>query len=232
MKKRKGSKLHPRGTPQTSAATAYSTIKHRILNSAYSPGATVTVQSLAVELKISRTPLREALVRLKEERLVELIPRQGFRILPLSPSDMLEIYQLLAGLECVAIELLTYRGLNKTEKKRLLSTIESQEAALRADDLTKWATADFSFHQILIELAGSNYLTAAVGHYIDQTSRARTLTLRLRPKPVKSTSNHRKLVEAILARDSKAAREIHWDQRFRSGKELSEILVDLNVRQL
>ena len=190
------------------------------------------VQSLAVELKMSRTPLRDALIRLEEERLVELVPRQGFRVLPLSPSDMLEVYQLLAGLECVAIELLIDRGLSEIEKKRLVSTIETQEAALKTDDLTKWAIADSSFHRILVELAGSNRLIAAIGQYIDQTSRARALTLSLRPRPVKSTSNHRKLVEAILARDAPAAREVHWSQRLRSGRELSEILSRLNIRHL
>jgi DNA-binding GntR family transcriptional regulator len=61
---------------------------------------------------MSRTPVREALMRLRAEGLVEVIPRHGKHVLPVSPADMGEMYQALSALECMAAELLASRKLS------------------------------------------------------------------------------------------------------------------------
>ena len=58
---------------------------------------------------MSRTPVREALIRLQKEGLVDVIPRHGMRVLPVSPTDMKEIYEILTALEAMAAELLAKR---------------------------------------------------------------------------------------------------------------------------
>jgi DNA-binding GntR family transcriptional regulator len=62
--------------------TAYEALRRRILDNTYPPGHQALEQALAAELGISRTPLREALIRLQKEGLVEVIPRHGMRVLP------------------------------------------------------------------------------------------------------------------------------------------------------
>ena len=88
------------------AVQAYTTIKHNILENRYPPGHQALEQELATELGMSRTPVREALIRLEREGLVELIPRRGMRVVPLSPADMKEIYDVLTGLETAALALM------------------------------------------------------------------------------------------------------------------------------
>lgn len=216
----------------TSAASAYAEIKKRILNNEYGAGTTVSFQDLSQLLGMSRTPIRDALIRLGKEGLVELAPRQGFRVLPLSPQDMLEIYQILAGLESVAIHILVERGLDHDAAARLLSPVLAMEAALKTQDLDSWAAADAAFHRTLVGLTRNTRLSQTVDQFCDQTIRARLLTLRLRPLPAQSTTSHRRLAEAIIARNMAEAQSIHMDQRNRSGRELVEILGRLNIRHL
>lgn len=218
--------------PSTNAQSAYIEIKRRILAAEYGPGNAVSVQQVSNELQMSRTPMRDALIRLEKEGLIRLLPRQGFLVLPLAPQDMLEIYQILAGLEAIAIQILIDRDLTKDEVRRIRENTEAMEEALEAEDLERWAEADARFHRILIELTGNTRLIQMVDLFRDQTARARVLTLRVRSKPIRSTLNHARLAEAIIAKDRALALDIHMGQRLRSGRELVEILDRLNIRQL
>jgi len=97
-------------TPRSSLVdAAHNALRRRILDNAYPPGHQVLEQALAEELGISRTPLREALIRLQKEGLVEVIPRHGMRVLPVSPADMKEIYEILSALESMAAALAAKR---------------------------------------------------------------------------------------------------------------------------
>ena len=84
---------------------AYEQIRQRILDNAWPPGHRALEQEVALALGMSRTPVREALMRLQGEGLVEVVPRHGMRVLPVSPTDMREIYEILTALECMAAEL-------------------------------------------------------------------------------------------------------------------------------
>lgn len=212
--------------------TAYNLIKRRILHNVYAPNVTVSVQELVLELGMSRTPIREALIRLEEEGLVGLVPRQGFRALPIAADEMLNVYEILAGLEAAAIEVLIGRGLADLEIDALRTCVANLEDALLHDDLDRWAQADAAFHRKLVGLSENSRLIATVSQFMEQTTRARAITLRLRPRPAKSTRSHADLVEAIAARDAAVAREIHWSQRLRSARELAGILKQFNMKHL
>jgi len=217
---------------RTNAALAYTTIKGRILDNTYGPGMTVTVQEIVEELKMSRTPIRDALIRLEQERFVEITPRYGFRVLPLRPDEMLNIYQLVAGLECIAIQLIMERGLKTSERDELRAAGKGMKKALVADDLDAWSVADAAFHRMLVDFCGNPVLRQAALDQTEQIFRARDLTLRLRRKPVQSTESHWETIEAMAAGDAERASRVHWQQRGRSSRELTEILSRLNIRQL
>src|SRR4051812_30542921 len=85
---------------------AYDTIKRQIMDNELGPGEQVLERDLALRLGVSRTPVHEALIRLESEGLVEVLPRHGMRVLPVSPEDMLQIYEILTSLESTAAELL------------------------------------------------------------------------------------------------------------------------------
>jgi DNA-binding GntR family transcriptional regulator len=211
---------------------AYEQIRQRILDNVWAPGHRALEQEVALALGMSRTPVREALVRLQAEGLVEVVPRHGLRVLPVSPADMREIYEILTALECSAVERLAQRGPTAEELAPLVQATEAMDRALAADDLDAWARADESFHAQLVALAGNRHLSAIVMNHWDRAHRARMFTLRLRPKPVNSTREHMALVERLLAGDAEGAARVNRAHRERASRELLVIFERYKLAQM
>lgn len=203
---------------------AYDELRRRILDNEMPAGAQYLEQTLADELGMSRTPVREALIRLSDERLVEVRPRHGARILPVSAADMAEIYELLTALEAMAARRVAERGLNSIQLTRLEAYVAGMEEALARDDLAGWSAHDRNFHNALVELSGNRRLAQVVAMFRDQAHRARMQTLALRPKPTQSNREHAALVTAIRNRDGAAAFEIHRRHRQDAGRMLLKLL--------
>ena len=211
---------------------AYQQIRQRILDNVWPPGHRALEQEVALALGMSRTPVREALMRLRNEGLVEVIPRHGMRVLPVSPTDMREIYEVLTALECLAAELLARRQPSDAELKPLVDASKAMDKALKADDLDAWAAADERFHAHFIELAGNRQLQATVLNYWDRAHRARLFTLRLRPKPVNSTKEHMQMVERLRAGDAAGAVKVTRAHRARANRELITIFEHYRLQHL
>jgi DNA-binding GntR family transcriptional regulator len=211
---------------------AYGLLRQRIFDNTYPPGHQALESALAQELGISRTPLREALVRLQQEGLIEVVPRHGMRVLPLSARDMAEIYQILTALESVAAETLAAKSPSAAELEPLETATRDMSRALEADDLRAWAAADERFHLLLLELAGNRLLAQTVATYWDRAHRARMFTLRLRPKPTHSTKEHADIVACIARGDVAAAGALYRAHRSRASKELIQILDHYGFNQI
>src|SRR5918999_3164609 len=91
------------------AETAYGELKRKILQGEVAPGAQVLEEELAVMLGMSRTPVREAAVRLEHEGFLQIVPRRGLRVTPLSKRAVREINEVLECLEIQAAERLAAR---------------------------------------------------------------------------------------------------------------------------
>ena len=211
---------------------AYEQIRRRILDNIWPPGHRALEQEVALELGMSRTPVREALLQLQNEGLVEVIPRHGVRVLPVSPTDMREIYEILIALECMAAELLARRKPGDEELQPLIAATDAMDAALKVDDLDAWAQADERFHAQLLELAGNRQLQATVFNYWDRAHRARMFSLRLRPAPVNSTREHMQLVERLRAGDPEGASAVNRAHRERANRELLAIFERYKLAQM
>ena len=216
----------------SSVEMAYKAIRQRILDNVYPAGHRALEQEYADELGLSRTPVREALLKLAGEGLVEVIPRHGTRVLPVSTEDMREIYQMLTALEPMAAELVANKKLPAADLQPLVKASRDMTAALKADDLDAWAEADERYHRLLIALAGNRLLAEAVQGLWDRAHRARMVTLRLRPKPMHSTAEHNAIVEAIRAGDAGRAARLYRAHRERGSSELLAILDRARINAL
>ncbi|WP_439578988.1 GntR family transcriptional regulator [Elioraea sp.] len=208
------------------AERAYRELRRRILDNSLVAGTNLLEEEAALMLGLSRTPAREAMVRLAEEGLVELRPRHGMRVKPISADDMREIYEVLAALEPKAAGLAAKRGLSAEDLSALENAVAAMDAALERGDLVAWAEADERFHMDLVRASGNRRLAATVGSFWDQAHRVRMATLRLRPLPTTSNADHRAVVAAIRAGKAKEAEAIH--RHHREGA--AEMLVGLLER--
>jgi DNA-binding GntR family transcriptional regulator len=217
-------KSQPRVQGEMMADAAYRVIRRRILDNNWAPGHQVLEQELALELGMSRTPVREACLRLASEGLVKVVPRHGMRVLPVSPSDMREIYEILGSLESLAAELVAKARPSAVELAPLEKASRDMQKAVKRDDLEAWAEADERFHRQLMQMCGNARLATIVFNYWDRAHRARMVTLRLRPRPVNSTREHLAIVQAIRRGDGAVAGALFRAHRERAGRELTELL--------
>lgn len=222
----------PEGRRVRLSDQAYARLRQRIFDNELPPGYRALEQELARRLRMSRTPLHEALIRLQNEGLVRLEPRRGVTVLPVSTEDMREIYEVVTAVETAAVELLTARRPGEQALAPLNRAVVEMERALAADDLVAWAHADERFHRGLLELCGNHRLGEVGLRFRDQVRRVRMITLGARPKPVASTEAHRATFEAIRVGDVERARELHRAQRTRGSRQMTELLEKSPVRTL
>lgn len=217
---------------QSQADFAYQQLRQLVLDGTLPAGSQMLELEAAARLNMSRTPVREAMLRLRQEGMVEIRPRHGMRVLPISATDMAEIYQVLTALEGTAAEAVARRGIPARQMTLLRAAVRDMDKALAANDLAAWAEADERFHSNLVELSGNQRLIQMVAQLWDQAHRARMLTLRLRPLPTDSNREHEALVEAMANGQPERARQIHEDHRRRAGTMLIELLQRLGLTQI
>lgn len=214
--------------------SAYRALRARILEMTLPPGHQAAEGELATQLGMSRTPVHEAVIRLQEEGLVRVLPRRGVVVCAISPDDMREIYEVIVALESASAELLAEKpGAERGPVAEELDGVNARmQAALAAGDLVEWARADERFHQLLVERSGNGRLARMFHTIMDQSHRARMLTLRLRPKPTASAREHRAITEAIRRGDPHAARERAKRHRVAARDQLLPLLGEFGMKHL
>ena len=213
-----------RGKRESRVDQAYAEIRRRILDNHYAPGHHVLEQELAADLGMSRTPVREALVRLQNERFVQLIPRHGMRVVPLSIQELREVYEVLTSLELTAIERLARADLDEEALAAIEKPVDEMDSAVKKKDVDAWAQADERFHRTLVTLCGNQRLAAMVETLWEQSHRARMTTVRLRASLDQSNREHRALLDAIRQGDWRQARTRHAKHRERAMAEIVNLL--------
>lgn len=201
---------------------AYTQIRDAIAGLKLQPGQPLTEASLAEWLGVGRTPVREALLRLKDEGLVVSIPRKSYFVSMISASEAQEIYEMLEGLEGEAGKLAAERA-TAENLSRLEAAVQGMEEAFAGDDLDAWAAADDAVHEIILEMAMNKQIQRTVQSLKVRIKRMQLFTARLRRNLSDSTRQHRAQFEAIRSGDGKLAREIRQDQWVRAGREMVDI---------
>ncbi len=214
--------------------SAYEALKAAIRDNLLAPGYQGSEQEIALQLGMSRTPVHEAIIRLQEEGLVRVLPRRGVLVCALSPEDMREIYEVIVALEGAAAALIA----DQPEPRRATVVVAleavnaAMDAALAADDLPAWAEADGRFHALLVEGAGNARLTRMFATIMDQSHRARMLTLRLRPRPTQSVQDHAGIIAAIRAGAEAEAQSRAKAHRQRAREQILPLLAQLGMRHI
>ena len=215
-------------------ANAYDAIKEGILNNVFAPGHQGSEQEIALRLGMSRTPVHEALIRLQEEGLVRVLPKRGVIVCPLTPDDMREVYEVIVALEGAAAGLLARK--DKADRQRVSSMLDGfnaeMKSALSRSDLEAWAKADNLFHRALIDECGNGRLARLANTIMDQSHRARMMTLRLRAKPDRSFKEHQTIASAIRRGEADEASASATQHRRRASDELLPLLNQLGMRNM
>jgi DNA-binding GntR family transcriptional regulator len=206
-----------KGVKESLVDRAYGEIRRRILDNEYPPAHQVLEHELAAELGMSRTPVREALIRLKNEKFIQIIPRHGMRVVPLSLAELREVYEVLTALELAAIERLVRSGPDDTALSALNQSIGEMDVAVKQHDTDGRVRAIERFHRALIDFCGNGRLKSMAYMMWDQGHRARMATSRLRTDLELSNQEYRAVADAIRRGDVQAATAHHRQHRERTS---------------
>lgn len=150
--------------------SVYRQLKKSILFNEFPPGYQELEPDLAERLGVSRTPMREALIRLASEKLIELVPRRGMRIKPLIKADLDEMLDILIALERLVIHLL---GLDSTlDQKALHEELTLLLQAESEKDVNSWIESEARLKMLIVKASGSDRLAVMIQNLRDQLTRA------------------------------------------------------------
>ncbi len=185
----------------------YRAIKHRILSNEIEVGSRLRDEELARQLSVSRTPVREAIIRLNRERLVEIIPRSGTRVRTFTERDIEEIFDLRIALEALAVRKAAIR-IEAAQLARLRETYERAEAALKKGDAKPALDFDTEMHQTILQASGNERLQEMMGTINDCVTLFRNIGAGT-PFHRGFNYRHREILRALERRNSDlAAREL------------------------
>ncbi|KHT58327.1 hypothetical protein RJ45_25500 [Photobacterium gaetbulicola] len=203
---------------------AYITLKSMILGNKFRINQQLLVEEAVEICGFSRTPVREALLRLQTDGLIKLHPRHGLRICTLSKKDLQELYELIAHLEVMAIELCIHHKLSDAQIHSLREYTRLMNIALEDNDIMLWADYDRQFHEAIFEFTGNSRLIETAKKYNEQNKRCKDIVIKLRPLPWDSISEHNRLVDAIESGDAIGARKMHLDHWSEISKQFINFL--------
>ena len=202
-----------KSSPQNKSNQIYCTVREEIVTGKY-PGGTFLIEGdLCEQFAVSRTPVREALIRLAQDNFVELIPNRGAYVPHVTLADIAEICQLRAANEGLAAFLLT-KNPNEAVIKRLEESVVREEAMLEDPNTNpKLISAeDFNFHILVAKSCGNSRLADILNLIENQMKRFAYLpqtTTPLRTLYV-SALPHTKPLSKPSVQVTQTAPEIGW----------------------
>ncbi len=186
------------------ARRAYDHVKERLLAGAYEDGELLSEGTIAQELGISRTPVREALLQLQSERLLTLYPKRGALVTPVSAREVAELFEtrLLLERHCLAAALPPAAGLVTALERELAR----QRELLAAGDFAAFVTADREFHRLWVAAAGNRILLDLYDRLRDRQQRVTASMIAAdERRPETLVAEHEEIFAALREGDGEAA---------------------------
>ena len=165
-------------------------------------------RKLAMDLGVSRTPIREAITRLEQEGLVKTYPRRGAFVVRKTKKEILEIVCVWAGLEGMAARLATENATDAeiASMREMFATFDdSHEAQAHIDE---YSDTNLSFHQRIIELSKCSLLKQITDGLFVHMRAIRRKTIGERDRATESIIDHMRIIRALESRDATLAEQL------------------------
>lgn len=211
--------------PESLTSKVFNSLRDAIIAKELPPGARLSEAKLASEMGVSKTPIRESLLRLKEIGLAEEVGQRGLRVAKPSRKNIIAHYEVRAGLESLAARLAAQR-IDPTEFQALRDAAEQSISCAREHDHEGRRAWDVTFHGILQVAAQNEKLRQSLDDI-----QALTWVLRQRDidpvgESIECTQQHRAIAEIICAGEASTAAELMFQHIITIGKLVTDAMVD------
>jgi DNA-binding GntR family transcriptional regulator len=182
----------------------YADLRDAIVRGELEPGRQISENDLAHVLGVSRTPIREALSRLRDDRLVEVVPQLGTYVSPISPQAVADAQFIREALECAAIRGAAKR-VGESDLADLEENLHSQERARDQADAEAFYLLDNAYHRALFDLSGHPAVAQVSERAKSHLNRIRRLSLNAPDYLPEMVAEHRIVLNALAGRDVETA---------------------------
>jgi DNA-binding GntR family transcriptional regulator len=198
------------GEAPSLADRAYVALREEIITAAVAPGTLLREEEVTSRLGLGRTPVREAIQRLRREGYVTILPRRGTLVSEISITDLAAIYEVRARLESWGARLAAERAgaADRSEAEQLIADL----AAVDAEDYEALLQTDRRIHRFAYRCAKNPFLAETLDHYHNLSLRILHVAMRrypaLTPRLDDVVHDQRRLLEAIGRGDGDAAEQV------------------------
>jgi DNA-binding GntR family transcriptional regulator len=186
------------------AGAAYGWLRNAILSGHLRPGQALSENELAQQLGVSRTPVREAIIRLESEGLLTVRPQVATTVAPIDVEAVADVQFLREAIECRTVALAARRPTPADARELRAQLVEQREVATRGDHAA-FVPLDDRMHQKLIAMAGRPRVWRAVEDAKAQLDRVRFLSLEDPAWLATIHRQHEEIVDRVLAADAEGA---------------------------
>ena len=179
-------------------------IRQRIINGEYTMGEKLVESRIATELKVSRTPVRDAFRQLAKEHLMEYIPNKGCFARGFSQKDMTDIYAVRKAVEQLAVTWVVENA-DDVGLEELSRQLEMMDFYTVNNAYDKLLEANEEFHNMIYRMAGSRFIVQVLKSYQDYVHTARCMTLKKETDLPKIYEEHAAIYRALAERNETEA---------------------------
>jgi len=184
----------------------FETIRAEIVSGALSPNTQISEAELSERLGVSRTPVREALIKLAEDGLVQIVPQVGTFVAPISVVSVKEAQFIREQLEC-ALVVEAVKRIDAASLRRLRDNLNEQRHATQDGDWDRFYALDESFHGILAGVAGHPTVWRVIQQSKVHMDRVRHESFRMPDHMAHLMIQHAAIVDAVAHGNSQQAQE-------------------------
>ncbi len=175
----------------------YKILKNMIITREIAPGKKISEETLAQEIGVSRTPIREALFRLEHEGIVKIIPRRGAFVVKPSRENIIEILQVREALETLIVRLVAPL-LDESDVRELRSCVEKLRSIPEKErHILDYTNSELAFHDLLRRKCPNQLLRKMMEEVNGRLQIIRLRTVVLTGRPQKTMDEHTKILEMI-----------------------------------
>ena len=196
-------------------------LENNILTGVYAIGEVFTETNFSEKLGVSRTPIREAIRRLEQERLVD-VTTKGIVIRGISPKDISDMYEIRIRTEGLA-SAWAAKSISEEGKNELIEIVELQEFYTAKKDIDNIKNMDSKFHEIVYKNCGSIVLSDMLHQLHKKLAKYRKASVSYGDRAFQSTDEHREILNAILAGDGDLAEKLTIQHIKNAAKNMEKI---------
>ena len=206
------------------AELVYEHLREQIVNGTYAPGQRMMLAEVAAGLGLSQMPVREALLRLQQDGLLESEPHKGMRVSAVSLADAAELFEVRGELEGLAAS----RAAASRDRALVADLISINMAFARAledgPDYPSMGAANWAFHRRILKAAGNGQLARMLEDVWTRSLRYRLGYQRIPGRALRTIAEHEAIIAGLRSADPKAARQAAVAHIHQAGLELAETI--------